>query len=238
MKRFMLLAAVAALVAPPAAAAPARHPAPAARRTPAARDWTRTVVATPLGGFRMGNPAARVKLVEYGSLSCPHCALFSREGGPPLRAYVKTGRVSWEFRPYILFSSDPGVSMLLRCRGPVAFFDLADRLYAEQGVWMGRLRQMPAEEQDRVQAMSVQEQVGALARLSGVDQFFRAHGLTEPRIAACLADAAALRALAAGTERANSEGVRGTPTFFINGRVVDDAATWDALEPAIRRAGG
>ncbi|MEA3079375.1 MAG: hypothetical protein QOF05_783, partial [Sphingomonadales bacterium] len=39
-------------------------------------DWARTVVATPEGGFRMGNPSAKVKLVEYGSLACPHCRHF------------------------------------------------------------------------------------------------------------------------------------------------------------------
>ncbi|HEX8580099.1 MAG TPA: thioredoxin domain-containing protein, partial [Allosphingosinicella sp.] len=39
-------------------------------------DWTQTVSATPAGGFLMGNPAAKVKLVEYGSMTCGHCAAF------------------------------------------------------------------------------------------------------------------------------------------------------------------
>ncbi|HEX2762279.1 MAG TPA: thioredoxin domain-containing protein, partial [Allosphingosinicella sp.] len=76
MKALLAAAALAgaALGSAPADAAPVR------RSAPVARDWTRTVVATPEGGFRMGNPAARVKLVEYGSLTCGHCAAFSRAG--------------------------------------------------------------------------------------------------------------------------------------------------------------
>ena len=54
---------------------------------------------TPEGGFRMGNPAAPIKLVEYGSLACPHCRHFEETGYKPLlQTYVRTGRVSYEFR--------------------------------------------------------------------------------------------------------------------------------------------
>ena len=58
-------------------------------------DWTETVAATPEGGFRMGNPEAPVKLVEYASITCPHCAEFAEQGTSALRdQYVKSGRVS------------------------------------------------------------------------------------------------------------------------------------------------
>ncbi len=74
-------------------------------------DWTQTVAKTPEGGFRMGNPEAPVKLIEYGSLGCHVCAEFEEQGAPELRdTYVKSGQVSWEFRPYLLFPTDPGVS--------------------------------------------------------------------------------------------------------------------------------
>src|SRR5919112_206229 len=111
MKVRLLLALAAALALP--AAAPAQP-----RAAQAQRDWTRIVVATPQGVFRMGNPAATVRLVEYGSITCPHCAAFEAEGGATLRnQYVRSGRVSWEYRPFMLFPTDPGVFMLLRCQG-------------------------------------------------------------------------------------------------------------------------
>src|SRR3712207_3904235 len=66
----------------------------------------------------MGNPDAPVKLVEYGSLSCPHCAEFEEQGAPELRdTYIKSGQVSWEFRTYLLFGLDAGISALLHCQG-------------------------------------------------------------------------------------------------------------------------
>ena len=66
-------------------------------------DWSRTLVATPEGGIRMGKPNARIKLVEYGSLVCPHCRHFAQTGVAPLiRQYVHPGQVSYEFRPLIL----------------------------------------------------------------------------------------------------------------------------------------
>ena len=51
---------------------------------PKGGNWTMVVNATPAGGFMMGNPNAKVKLVEYGSLTCPHCKAFDDEGVPTL----------------------------------------------------------------------------------------------------------------------------------------------------------
>jgi protein-disulfide isomerase len=200
-------------------------------------DWTQIVAATPEGGFRMGNPAAPVKLVEYGSVGCHICANFSREGSAPLRdTYVKSGRVSWEFRPYLLFPSDPGMAMLLRCRGPEPFFQLLDQLYAGQKDWMARLQAISPAAQAQLQSLPPQERATALVRLAGIDRFFQVRGMPAGRVAACLADPQALKDLTALTERGNQEGVTGTPTFFINGRQVPNTSSWEALEPALRAA--
>ena len=200
-------------------------------------EWTEIVAATSEGGFRMGNPDAPVKLVEYGSLGCHVCADFSTEGSEALREkYVKTGQVSWEFRPYILFASDPGVSMLLRCQGPGPFFQLTDQLYADQKNWMGKLQSLPPEIQQQFPSMTPQQQATTLVRAAGLDQFFRVRGMPEARINACLADEQGLKELAEVTARGNREGVTGTPTFFINGRKAEDAARWKALEPMLRAA--
>src|SRR3569833_3015065 len=88
-----------------------------------ARDWTRVVRATPAGGFVMGNPDARVKLVEYGSMTCPHCRAFEAEGVPTLVGkYVKSGQVSWEFRNYVRDAFDVSAALIARCNGAGAFF--------------------------------------------------------------------------------------------------------------------
>src|SRR5205085_7269252 len=87
-RRFFAVAA-ATLIISPAAAVPQKR---------AAADWTKTVIATPEGGFRMGNPRAKVRLVEYGSLTCPHCRHFAATATGPLKAYVKSGRLSFDYR--------------------------------------------------------------------------------------------------------------------------------------------
>ena len=69
---------------------------------PPGGNWSDVVNATSAGGFMMGNPNAKVKLIEIGSLSCPHCKAFDDEGVPALvDKYVKPGKVSTppDFRP-------------------------------------------------------------------------------------------------------------------------------------------
>ncbi|HEY0112760.1 MAG TPA: thioredoxin domain-containing protein [Allosphingosinicella sp.] len=204
-------------------------------------DWTQTVEETPQGGYRMGNPNAPVKLVEYGSISCSHCAEFSETATEPLKNnYVKSGQVSWEFRPYLLFPTDPGITMLLRCQGPTPFFHLADQLYADQANWAGKLQNLSAADQQQIQSMPAEERAAALVRLTGVDQFFRQRGMPESKVNSCLADKAGLQRLAEITDQGNREGVTGTPTFFINGKVVTltSAQYWRELEPQLRSAIG
>jgi len=201
-------------------------------------DWTEAVAETPEGGFRMGNPAAPVKLVEYASFTCPHCAEFSEQGGERLRNdYVKSGQVSWEFRPFLLFPTDPGISMLMRCHGPGPYFQLADQIYAGQRDWVTRLQQLAPSMEPQLEGLSASARAAAMVKMAGLDQFFRVRGMPSARIEACLADQQALTDLAAVSQRAtNEEGVTGTPTFFINGKVVPDAASWRALEPSLRAA--
>ena len=81
-------------------------------------DWSSIVSKTAEGGFIMGNPNAKVKLVEFGSLTCPHCAEFEEKGGNALiENYVKKGLVSWEFRNFVRDPVDMTATLLARCGG-------------------------------------------------------------------------------------------------------------------------
>ena len=204
-------------------------------------DWTQSVQETAEGGYRMGNPDAAVKLVEYGSITCGHCAEFSETASAPLmNTYVKSGQVSWEFRPYMLFPSDPGVSMLLRCQGPGPFFHLTEQLYADQRNWAGKLQTLSPADQEQMQNLPAPERAAALVRLTGVDQFFRQRGMPDSKINSCLADQAGLQRLVEITEQGTKEGVTGTPTFFINGSLAPlvNGPIWPQLEPQLRAAIG
>ena len=208
----------------------------AAIPAPNGGDWTQIVEQT-ADGFRMGNPNAPVKLVEYASPTCSHCAEFSEQGAGPLtNNYVKTGRVSWEIRPYMLFPSDPGIAMLLRCHGAAPFFQLTEQLYADQPNWAGKLQQLPPEMLQQLETMPPAQRAAALVRATGLDEFFRLRGMPEGRISQCLADTSQLTALAELRTRATGEGVTGTPTFFINGNKVEEVGDWKGLEPRLRQA--
>src|SRR5438067_5345220 len=109
----------------------------------AAVNWIRTVVATPEGGFRMGNPHSVAHLVEYGSLACPHCRHFEQTGYKPLvQQYVRTGRVSYEFRNLLLNAPDLAVSLLAHCAGPAKFFPMLEVVYATQPQWIDKVDKM------------------------------------------------------------------------------------------------
>jgi protein-disulfide isomerase len=212
--------------------------APVRGAGPVQRDWTRIVVATPEGGFRMGNPAAPVKLVEYGSLTCSHCAAFAQAGTAQLRArYIRTGRVSLEYRNYILNGLDVAASLVARCGGPGRFFPVADRLYATQGQWMGRVTALSQAQKDRMSAAPESQRLGYLADAAGLTQIAAQYGIPQVRAKMCLADKAGLNRLGAMAQAAEAQGVGGTPTFFLNGANIG-THTWATLEPILRETAG
>lgn len=226
---WIALAALAGTAATSAAdAAPASHQA-------AAKDWTRTVALTADGGYRMGNPAAKVKLVEYGSLTCSHCGHFAAEGTAPLRALVKTGRVSFEYRNFILNGVDVAASVLSRCGGAGTFFPIVDSMYASQKQWVGAFVALDADKKAAIAKLPMTERLPSLAEAAGLDRIALRAGLPAAKARQCLGDETRLAELDKLNARGVALGVTGTPTFFIDGQKVD-AMTWPELEPDIRAA--
>ncbi|MEO7178610.1 MAG: thioredoxin domain-containing protein [Allosphingosinicella sp.] len=234
----MTKAAVFLLLGAAASAVPAVAAAPAARRAAVRADWARNVVATPEGGFRMGNPAAKVKLVEYGSLTCGHCANFAKAGMASLvGTYVRSGKVSYEYRNFILNGLDVAATLVARCGGPSRFFPIADRLYATQGQWMGRVSGLTEAQKAQMNALPENQRLGRVAELAGLLQIGAQNGIASASAKRCLADPSALGRLGKIAEAANAQGVGGTPTFFINGANIG-THTWATLEPILRDGAG
>jgi len=221
------------------AAAPAATQATAAPvAAPTGQNWTETVAATPEGGFRMGNPDAAVKLVEYASFTCPHCAAFEAEASEKIQALVQKGTLSWEFRPFLLNAMDVAPSLLVGCQGPGPFFKLAEQLYADQQNWALKYQGLSQADVQRIQSLPEAQQFAALAKAGGLDQFFAARGLPAAKAEACLTDKAAADRLVALRDRGtNQDKVTGTPTFLINGQTAADTFDWAALEPKLKAAG-
>ena len=201
-------------------------------------DWTQVTSQTPEGGFVMGNPNAPVKLIEFASMTCPHCMAFSEAASARLRdVYVRSGQVSFEFRNFVLNPLDAAASLVARCQGPSAFFRLTDQIFAEQETWSHNLSD---EEQAQIAQLPEPEQVGGWIRAAELDTFFRQRGVTEARLNQCLGNRQELQRLATMRDQAAQQfQIPGTPAFVINGRLVPDVTTWEALEPVLReRIGG
>ena len=205
-------------------------------------DWTQVVSETPEGGFRMGNPNAPVKLVEYASLSCPYCKNFDLEGVPTLRdKYVKSGEVSWEYRTYLNHPTDPAVASLAHCQGADSFFALADQLYAAQDQWFGKLvdlSEKQPQQYQQLQTLPPMQRNVEIARVTGLDDFFRQRGMPSGKIQSCLTDQSVLNKLQSIVDLGNKDGITGTPNFMINGKLQPEAGDWKTLEPVLRAAIG
>lgn len=209
---------------------------------PAGKQWTDIVSETADGGYVMGNPNAPVKLVEYASFSCPHCKHFAETGVDPLKEkYVSTGKVSWEFRSFLIHSMDAPLTLLMRCRGPEPFFALTEQLYAAQDDMMKKYLAIPAAEQQRVGGLPPIENFKAQAEEGGLYGFFGARGLPKAQADACLSNQKVIDQLNAWTQKYSEDGINSTPTFVINGTTWQPDTTadlWPQLDQALTRATG
>jgi len=230
-RAFALLLAAALL---PSAAAPAKPAAKAAMK----RDWSQSVVVTSEGGFQMGNPSAKVKLVEYGSLACPHCRHFEQTGFDPLvQRYVRTGQVSYEFRNFLINAPDISVSLLTRCAGAAKFFPMSEMMFATQPQWEQKLEGLSDADKAELEKMTNEQRVVRIAEITGAGQIAARFGVTPARAQQCLADSKGLERLLEMTKTAMDKGISHTPTFLIDGKVTD-ASTWEDLEPKLKAAIG
>ena len=200
---------------------------------PEGGDWSKLVSQTAAGGFLMGNPNAPVKLVEFGSMTCPHCAAFDETGFPSLvDKYVKSGQVSFEFRNYVRDGLDMALALVARCAGPERFFPLTDAMFDSQGEFFERAQGATPEQQQQL-AQSAQ----GYAQLAGIQPWAAQRGVPSARQQQCLGNQSEMERLVQMKSDADTtHQVSGTPAFLINDKLVEDASTWAALEPKIRDA--
>ena len=208
---------------------------------PADGDWSQVVTQTPQGGFRMGNPDAPVKLVEFGSMTCPHCAEFDEQGVQPLiDQYVKSGRVSFEFRNYVRDPFDIAAALIARCNGAKSFFPLTRAMFDAQPEWIAKLQSAPQAQLEALQNLGPQRQFLEIAQLADLQQWAAMRGVPSSKSTACLSDQNAINQLVQMNSDATSEypQLPGTPAFAINGELLESTTNWATLEPKIREALG
>jgi protein-disulfide isomerase len=203
----------------------------------AATDWSQTATRKPDGAFILGNPNAKVKVVEFLSLTCPHCAVFEAEAIPPFTAkYVKTGLVSYEVRHALRDGFDYSASLLARCDGPTAFFAAAPVLYSKQDEWMAKAVEWSKNAPD-AQKTPQDQLLQMMAKGAGLDDFFAARGLAADKANACLVNHGEQEQLVAMANDAwRRPNFPGTPAFLINGVLQQDLASWAELDKRLAAA--
>jgi protein-disulfide isomerase len=179
--------------------------------------------ATPVeGDMTIGAADARVRLVEYASLTCPHCAAFHVDVFPRIKAeFVDTQRISFTLREFPTPPAQVSVAMfqVARCGGADAatYFDRVGILFQQQRA-----------------ILSTGTGQGVLNALVGIGQTW---GFSEEQVVAAVMDpsgAARVQATAInGVERFN---IRGTPSFVLNEQLLNGATTYVELSDALNAA--
>ncbi|WP_428028254.1 thioredoxin domain-containing protein [Altererythrobacter sp.] len=200
-------------------------------------DWNATIVETD-GGHRIGNPDAEHKLTEYVSYTCSHCADFARQGDPALKlAYIHDGRFSVEIRHLLRDPIDLTAAMMTNCGDPKKFPLNHNAIMYSQGDWLPIAQRATQAQINRWTNPDHAAARRAIASDFGFYKLMEARGYRITDLDRCLNDDTKAQALAtASSDHAMLFGIRGTPSFVLDGKLLDGAHSWQALQPRLDAA--
>jgi protein-disulfide isomerase len=169
------------------------------------------LVPGPLGDEIQGQADAPVTIVEYASMTCPHCSHFHETTYPEMKKkYIDTGKVRFIFREFPLDPLAAAASMLARCAGKDKYFPLIDAFFTQQKDWVVQKPLQP---------------MFAIAKQAG---------FTQQSFDQCLANQQLLSNIEEQRTRATQKfNVNSTPTFFINGKIFRGALTPEELDKQV-----
>jgi protein-disulfide isomerase len=171
---------------------------------------TELMAPGPLGEMSLGDDKAPVTIIEYASMTCPHCAHFHETTYQELKTkYIDTGKVRFIFREFPLDQLAAAGFMLARCGGKERFFPMIEILFHQQKDWVIQRPLQPL--------MAIAKQAG----------------LSEQAFNECLKNQQVLDGIEEVRQRAVKFGVQSTPTFFINGKLFRGAVTMPEIEKEI-----
>lgn len=175
---------------------------------------TELMAPGPLPDMAIGNPKASVTVIEYASMTCPHCAHFQETTYPDIKKkYIDTGKIRYIFREFPLDNLAAAVFMLARCNADTnaeKYFSFVDVMFRQQQTW------------------AVQKPLDPLLTLS------KQAGFTKESFDACLSNQKILDGIEAMRQRAVDKfKVNSTPSFFINGKLYSGAMTTEEMSKVI-----
>ncbi|MCJ2185050.1 DsbA family protein, partial [Novosphingobium sp. 1949] len=218
-----------------AAAGPLFAAAPKAAAAQKA-DWSQQVVVTANGSYMVGNPAAQVKVTEYVSYTCPHCAEMTKESDPVLRGKViPQGKVALTVTNLLRNPVDLTVAMLTACGDPKGFFKRHNAFMENQEAWLGKASTIPQDKQELWYKGTYPERMRAMAADFDFYATMAPFGFSHAAVDKCFDNKAQFDKLSAQMAEAGKLGLNATPSFTLNGKVLA-AHSWPELSQAITDA--
>jgi protein-disulfide isomerase len=175
---------------------------------------TELMAPGPLGERVMGKSTAPVTVIEYVSLTCPHCAQFQKELFPRMKKeFIDTGKVRYIVREFPIGRTAGTAAIVNRCAPEDKYFFLLNQFLTRQPEWVSQ--------EVRPEA------IYAVAKVSG---------MSRETFDKCLSNQPIIDGLTEVKQRGRQFGVIGTPTFFINGRKAQGVVTYDQIKAMIEQA--
>ncbi|AEI38331.1 DsbA family protein [Zymomonas mobilis] len=206
-----------------------------------AKDWGQRVSETSFGSYVIGNPDAPVKLLEYLSLTCPHCAELTRESLQPLmHHYISKGLVSLEIRHAVRDAFDATATLLVRCGDRQHYIDRVEQIFNNQNRWMDSAIEFSQKQAKVRDNISYEAFFQKAATDTGLIEMMKPVGLTSDQSLLCLKDPVALDLLKRqSVEIIEKSKIPGTPYLLLNGRPITDSRTkpdWAIIDSKIKAA--
>lgn len=212
------------------------EPAKKNSATVATANWATAVEARD-GGHVFGNPEAKSKLVEYMSYTCSHCAEFARTGDAAIKMFlVPRGEVSFEIRHLLRDPIDLTAALLTHCGSAQKFPGNHGAIMSRHSEWMETARKATQAQRTRWSFGTNTARWRAIASDLGFYDIMEARGYNRAELDRCLADQAKAAALAETTQRdVEALDLRGTPSFVLDGKLLEGVHSWDALQPVLEK---
>lgn len=203
----------------------------------AAKNWN-AQYSMDAHGHSVGNPDAPVKLISFASYTCSHCASFERQADGPLRlAYIQEGKVELELRHTIRNPIDLAAALITECGEQDKFFGNHRRIMLAQSEWLPKAMEASDAQKQRWTFGPVGPRMRAIAADLDFYKLMETRGYTRSELDRCLSDTAHAEAIATASAASSEQfGVQGTPSFVINGVLLDGVHNWSALQGSIDAA--
>lgn len=196
--------------------------------------WNQSVAQTATGSHVLGNPAAKVRLTEYVSYTCPHCAQFETEADAPLRlSYIATGNLAIEVRHVIRDPVDLTAAMLTNCGPKEKFFLNHTAMMRSQSRWIEPMTRAGAAQQQRWRNPDLGTRNRAVASDFHFYEIMATRGYDRQTVDKCLTDRAMEARLVKQSQDALAAGVEATPSFALGGQLLAATHDWAMLRPQL-----